>query len=133
MPDRKRQREDACPWLATKDLMSHARHRTRIQLERLTAIHERRVVPGENFFIVAAGPRAAQDSWGAGALTGASERGAGAFGSALACASQDVRPCIDPPRSPMMGFVGGLVVPVGGAGHNGCASSDFTGRAWSAA
>jgi acyl-CoA synthetase (AMP-forming)/AMP-acid ligase II len=44
------------PRLATKDLMSHARHRTRIQLERLTAIHERRVVgPRENFFTLATG------------------------------------------------------------------------------
>ena len=48
------------PRLATKDLMSHARHRTRTQLERLTAIHQRRVArPGETFFTLASGPRAA--------------------------------------------------------------------------
>jgi len=42
--------------LTTKDLMSQTSHRTRIQLERLTGIHERRVVgPGENSFTLAAG------------------------------------------------------------------------------
>jgi 3-oxoacyl-[acyl-carrier-protein] synthase-3 len=42
--------------LMTKDLMSRTRHRTRIQLERLTGIHERRVVgPGENSFTLATG------------------------------------------------------------------------------
>jgi 3-oxoacyl-[acyl-carrier-protein] synthase III len=42
--------------LTTRDLMSRTRHRTRIQLERLTGIHERRVVgPGENSFTLAAG------------------------------------------------------------------------------
>ena len=42
--------------LTTKDLMSQTRHRTRIQLERLTGIHERHVVgPGENSFTLAAG------------------------------------------------------------------------------
>src|SRR6516225_7355823 len=35
--------------LTTRELMSQTRHRTRIQLERLTGIHERHVVgPGEN-------------------------------------------------------------------------------------
>jgi 3-oxoacyl-[acyl-carrier-protein] synthase III len=42
--------------LMTKDLMSRTRHRTGIQLERLTGIHERRVVgPGETSFTLAAG------------------------------------------------------------------------------
>jgi 3-oxoacyl-[acyl-carrier-protein] synthase III len=42
--------------LTTKDLMSQTRHRTRIQLERLTGIHERRVVgPGENSLTLAVG------------------------------------------------------------------------------
>jgi 3-oxoacyl-[acyl-carrier-protein] synthase III len=42
--------------LTTKDLMSRTSHRTRIQLERLTGIHERRVVgPGENSFTLATG------------------------------------------------------------------------------
>jgi 3-oxoacyl-[acyl-carrier-protein] synthase-3 len=42
--------------LTTRDLMSETSHRTRIQLERLTGIHERRVVgPGENSFTLAAG------------------------------------------------------------------------------
>ena len=42
--------------LTTKDLMSQTRHRTRIQLERLTGIHERHVVgPGENSFTLAVG------------------------------------------------------------------------------
>ncbi len=42
--------------LTTRDLMSHTRHRTRIQLERLTGIHERHVVgPGETSFTLAAG------------------------------------------------------------------------------
>jgi 3-oxoacyl-[acyl-carrier-protein] synthase III len=42
--------------LTTKDLMNRTRHRTRIQLERLTGIHERRVVgPGENSFTLATG------------------------------------------------------------------------------
>ena len=42
--------------LTTRDLMSKTSHRTRIQLERLTGIHERRVVgPGENSFTLAAG------------------------------------------------------------------------------
>lgn len=42
--------------LTTKDLMSKTSHKTRIQLERLTGIHERRVVgPGENSFTLAAG------------------------------------------------------------------------------
>jgi len=42
--------------LTTRDLMSQTRHRTRIQLERLTGIHERRVVgPGESSFTLAAG------------------------------------------------------------------------------
>ena len=40
--------------LTTKDLMSRTRHPTRIQLERLTGIHERHVVgPGENSFTLA--------------------------------------------------------------------------------
>jgi 3-oxoacyl-[acyl-carrier-protein] synthase III len=42
--------------LTTKDLMSQTSHRTRIQLERLTGIHERHVVgPGENSFTLATG------------------------------------------------------------------------------
>lgn len=42
--------------LTTKDLMSKTSHKTRIQLERLTGIHERRVVgPGENSFTLATG------------------------------------------------------------------------------
>jgi 3-oxoacyl-[acyl-carrier-protein] synthase III len=42
--------------LMTKDLMSRTRHRTRIQLERLTGIHERHIVgPGENSFTLATG------------------------------------------------------------------------------
>src|SRR5215469_12175314 len=42
--------------LTTRDLMSKTRHHTRIQLERLTGIHERHVVgPGENSFTLAAG------------------------------------------------------------------------------
>jgi 3-oxoacyl-[acyl-carrier-protein] synthase-3 len=37
--------------------MSKTSHRTRIQLERLTGIHERRVVgPGEDSFTLAASP-----------------------------------------------------------------------------
>jgi 3-oxoacyl-[acyl-carrier-protein] synthase-3 len=42
--------------LTTMDLMSQTSHRTRIQLERLTGIHERHVVgPGENSFTLATG------------------------------------------------------------------------------
>ncbi len=42
--------------LTTKDLMSRTSHHTRIQLERLTGIHERHVVgPGENSFTLAVG------------------------------------------------------------------------------
>lgn len=42
--------------LTTSELMSRTRHRTRIQLERLTGIHERHVVePGENSFTLATG------------------------------------------------------------------------------
>jgi 3-oxoacyl-[acyl-carrier-protein] synthase III len=42
--------------LTTRELMSRTSHRTRIQLERLTGIHERHVVgPGENSFTLAAG------------------------------------------------------------------------------
>jgi 3-oxoacyl-[acyl-carrier-protein] synthase III len=42
--------------LTTKDLMKRTSHRTRIQLERLTGIHERHVVgPGENSFTLATG------------------------------------------------------------------------------
>ncbi len=42
--------------LTTKDLMSRTSHRTRIQLERLTGIHERHVVgPGETSFTLAVG------------------------------------------------------------------------------
>ena len=42
--------------LTTRELMNRTRHRTRIQLERLTGIHERHVVgPGENSFTLAAG------------------------------------------------------------------------------
>jgi len=42
--------------LTTRDLMSKTSHRTRIQLERLTGIHERHVVgPGENSFTLATG------------------------------------------------------------------------------
>src|SRR5579875_2338082 len=44
------------PRLTTRDLMSRTSHRTRIQLERLTGIHERHVVgPGESSFTLAAG------------------------------------------------------------------------------
>jgi 3-oxoacyl-[acyl-carrier-protein] synthase-3 len=42
--------------LTTSDLMHRTRHRTRIKLEHLTGIHERRVVgPGENSFTLATG------------------------------------------------------------------------------
>jgi len=42
--------------LTTRDLMSKTSHDTHIQLERLTGIHERRVVgPGENSFTLATG------------------------------------------------------------------------------
>jgi 3-oxoacyl-[acyl-carrier-protein] synthase III len=42
--------------LTSKDLMSKTSHNTRIQLERLTGIHERHVVgPGENSFTLATG------------------------------------------------------------------------------
>jgi 3-oxoacyl-[acyl-carrier-protein] synthase-3 len=42
--------------LTTKNLMNQTRHRTKIQLERLTGIHERYVVgPGENSLSLAAG------------------------------------------------------------------------------
>jgi len=42
--------------LTTRELLSKTRHRTRIQLERLTGIHERHVVgPGENSFTLAVG------------------------------------------------------------------------------
>jgi 3-oxoacyl-[acyl-carrier-protein] synthase-3 len=42
--------------LTSRELMSRTRHRTRIQLERLTGIHERHVVgPGENSFTLATG------------------------------------------------------------------------------
>jgi 3-oxoacyl-[acyl-carrier-protein] synthase-3 len=42
--------------LSTDELMARTRHRTRIQLERLTGIHERRVVgPGEDSFTLAVG------------------------------------------------------------------------------
>ena len=42
--------------LTTRELMNGTRHRTHIQLERLTGIHERRVVgPGENSFTLATG------------------------------------------------------------------------------
>jgi 3-oxoacyl-[acyl-carrier-protein] synthase III len=42
--------------LTTKDLMDQTGHRTRIQLERLTGIHERHVVgPGETSFTLATG------------------------------------------------------------------------------
>src|SRR5579862_6995261 len=42
--------------LTTSDLMSKTSHHTRIQLKRLTGIHERRVVgPGENSLTLAAG------------------------------------------------------------------------------
>ena len=42
--------------LMTRDLMSRTKHHTRIQLERLTGIHERRIVgPGENSLTLAAG------------------------------------------------------------------------------
>jgi 3-oxoacyl-[acyl-carrier-protein] synthase-3 len=42
--------------LTTDDLMARTAHRTRIQLERLTGIHERRVVgPGEDSFSLAVG------------------------------------------------------------------------------
>ena len=49
--------------LTTSELMSRTRHHTHIQLERLTGIHERRVVePGENSFTLATG--AARDCLG---------------------------------------------------------------------
>ncbi len=42
--------------LTTRELMSRTRHRTHIQLERLTGIHERHVVgPGDNSFTLATG------------------------------------------------------------------------------
>jgi 3-oxoacyl-[acyl-carrier-protein] synthase III len=42
--------------LTTRELLSRTRHRTHIQLERLTGIHERHVVgPGENSFTLATG------------------------------------------------------------------------------
>jgi 3-oxoacyl-[acyl-carrier-protein] synthase III len=42
--------------LTTRDLMSKTSHKTRIQLERLTGIHERHVVgPGESSFTLAVG------------------------------------------------------------------------------
>ena len=42
--------------LTTRNLMSQTKHRTHIQLERLTGIHERHVVgPGENSFTLAVG------------------------------------------------------------------------------
>jgi 3-oxoacyl-[acyl-carrier-protein] synthase III len=42
--------------LTTRELMGGTRHRTHIQLERLTGIHERRVVgPGENSYTLATG------------------------------------------------------------------------------
>jgi 3-oxoacyl-[acyl-carrier-protein] synthase III len=42
--------------LTTRELMGQTRHRTRIQLERLTGIHERHVVgPGESSLTLAAG------------------------------------------------------------------------------
>jgi 3-oxoacyl-[acyl-carrier-protein] synthase-3 len=42
--------------LTTRDLMGRTRHHTRIQLERLTGIHERHVVgPGENSLTLATG------------------------------------------------------------------------------
>jgi 3-oxoacyl-[acyl-carrier-protein] synthase III len=42
--------------LTTRELMNQTRHRTHIQLERLTGIHERRVVgSGENSFTLATG------------------------------------------------------------------------------
>jgi 3-oxoacyl-[acyl-carrier-protein] synthase III len=42
--------------LTTRDLLRRTRHRTRIQLERLTGIHERHVVgPGENSLTLATG------------------------------------------------------------------------------
>jgi 3-oxoacyl-[acyl-carrier-protein] synthase-3 len=42
--------------LTTRELMSKTSHKTHIQLERLTGIHERHVVgPGENSFTLAAG------------------------------------------------------------------------------
>jgi 3-oxoacyl-[acyl-carrier-protein] synthase-3 len=42
--------------LTTRELMEQTSHRTHIQLERLTGIHERRVVrPGENSFTLATG------------------------------------------------------------------------------
>ena len=42
--------------LTTRELMSRTSHHTKIQLERLTGIHERHVVgPGENSFTLAAG------------------------------------------------------------------------------
>ncbi len=45
--------------LVTDDLMASTRHRTRIDLERLTGIHERRVSAGaEDSFSLAAGAAA---------------------------------------------------------------------------
>jgi 3-oxoacyl-[acyl-carrier-protein] synthase III len=42
--------------LMTRDLMGQTRHRTKVQLERLTGIHERYIVgPGENSLTLAAG------------------------------------------------------------------------------
>ena len=42
--------------LTTRDLLNQTRHRTHIQLERLTGIHERHVVgPGEDSFTLAVG------------------------------------------------------------------------------
>ena len=42
--------------LTTRELMNRTKHHTRIQLERLTGIHERHVVgPGENSFTLATG------------------------------------------------------------------------------
>ncbi len=42
--------------LTTRDLMNQTKHHTKIQLERLTGIHERHVVgPGENSFTLATG------------------------------------------------------------------------------
>jgi 3-oxoacyl-[acyl-carrier-protein] synthase-3 len=42
--------------LTTSELMSHTRHHTRIQLERLTGVHERHVVgPGETSYTLAVG------------------------------------------------------------------------------
>jgi 3-oxoacyl-[acyl-carrier-protein] synthase III len=45
-----------CRRLMTKDLMNRTKHHTRIQLERLTGIHERHIVgPGENSCTLATG------------------------------------------------------------------------------